>query len=162
MGPCEYQSSVTISAFWSCTEWAVKVLLVKEKSYPCFAPVIGDACRSVDFEALHTLMDHCSNCAFGLLEQVVKGVIPIEFFLGRQSMTSACTKAYATWLMRPNHEWIPVMFVGVEKEAMASIISVMGLTPSCVIPKPPKSTSSFPKMNLLGLKMISLSAQCLM
>ena len=28
-----------------------------------------------------------NNYAFGLLEQVVKGAIPLEFFLGRQELT---------------------------------------------------------------------------
>ena len=112
-------------------------------------------------------MDHCNNFAFGLLEQVVESVIPVEFFMAykgsrKGSMTSACAKAYATWLMKPNHEWIPVMFVGVGKEAMALIISVVGLTPICVIEKLLKSTSSFPNTNFLGLKMIPLSVQCLM
>ena len=44
--------------------------------------------------------------------------------------------------------------------AMAFIIAAVGFTPTFMIVKPPKSTSFFPKANLLGLKMMLLVAQC--
>ena len=66
-------------------------------------------------------------------------------------MTSVLAKTRATWFMSPNHEWIPVMLVCVEKLEMASVMLDVGFIPSMAILKPPKSTSSLPNLNFLGL-----------
>ena len=42
---------------------------------------------------------------------------------------------------------------------MVFTFELMGLTPSMVIVKPPKSISSLPKMNLAGLNIIPFCAQ---
>ena len=74
-------------------------------------------------------------------------------------MTSAWANAYATWFMSPNHERILVMFCGVGKLEMASIMSDVGLMPSLVTLNLPKSTSSLPNLNFLGLSMMPFFAQ---
>ena len=69
---------------------------------------------------------------------------------------SAWAKLYATWLTRPHQEGMPVMSVGVGKLEMASIIALVGFTPSSVMVKPPKPTLSFLNTDLSGLKIVIL------
>ena len=55
-------------------------------------------------------------------------------------MASACENAYETCLTSPNQDL--VIFVGVGKLRMTSVIFFIGFTPSTDIRKPANSTSS--------------------
>lgn len=75
---------------------------------------------------------------------------------------SAWENVYDTWFTSPNQDLMPVIFVGVGKWRIASVILFVGLILSSVTKNPANSTSISAKWNLSELNTIPLSAQWLM
>ena len=76
--------------------------------------------------------------------------------MSRRFNVSDDAKTYSTWLIKPNHEWLSWMSVGIGKLAMASMNFWWGLTWSIVISNPAKVTVFCPNWNLLGQKVMPL------
>ena len=75
------------------------------------------------------------------------------------SITSVMLNAYATWLIRPNHDRTSVKELGVGKSVIAFVYFLHGRTVSLVISNPANSTVSIANLNLLGLSVMPCRLQ---
>ena len=75
-----------VAAEWHFTG-AGTMLLEKEESNSFFGPVCGQACLSALVEDLHSLLNVLNDAFFGLFEQLLQLIIPIEWGLGFQEVS---------------------------------------------------------------------------